>query len=425
MKNIIIILTLCIFILSCKKQTSFLKLQESVCYTDSVIFLKDVSTTINDTVYLGDIIEDIKYISLDISNIESLFQLQYTDSLIFASNNDSVFIFTQQGRQLNKIPLDFGCFDISENQNSIYTYVPLNKSLSCYDLSGKRLWTSRLQYKGKDIGTYGHSFVRISDSLFAIAIQNQGFNTDRFILVDKRGNIKEHVANPESFPNPDICYTSHTEWRRTLTRNGNRIFYHPLYGDTIYILNDSMKLEPYIIEQIVKKVPLEARPEYTGNNWKQFEKICRENNFQVTRVFNTLRYVIVEYKLGHISNCISNYWVYDKKEKLLKKTFNNLSESLSKGKAHFGIFNNYDGGLAFAPDFFSNRYLIMVNAGTLQGNKSVYAKQIYSHNLHMMKNKYKYRSDIYQNQEAKKKADDFWMNCDDKKLTLTIVKMKE
>ena len=43
----------------------------------------------------------------------------------------------------------------------------------------------------------------------------------------------------------------------------------------------------------------------------------------------------------------------------------------------------------------------------------------------MMKNKYKYRSDIYQNQEAKKKADDFWMNCDDKKLTLTIVKMKE
>ena len=99
-----------------------------------------------------------------------------------------------------------------------------------------------------------------------------------------------------------------------------------IYGDTIYILNDSMKLEPYIIEQIVKKVPLEARPEYTGNNWKQFEKICRENNFQVTRVFNTLRYVIVEYKLGHISNCISNYWVYDKKEKLLKKTFNNLSE---------------------------------------------------------------------------------------------------
>ena len=165
MKNIIIILTLCIFILSCKKQTSFLKLQESVCYTDSVIFLKDVSTTINDTVYLGDIIEDIKYISLDISNIESLFQLQYTDSLIFASNNDSVFIFTQQGKQLNKIPLDFGCFDISENQNSIYTYVPLNKSLSCYDLSGKRLWTSRLQYKGKDIGTYGHSFVRISDTL--------------------------------------------------------------------------------------------------------------------------------------------------------------------------------------------------------------------------------------------------------------------
>ena len=36
---------------------------------------------------------------------------------------------------------------------------------------------------------------------------------------------------------------------------------------------------------------------------------------------------------------------------------------------HFGIFNDYDGGLAFAPSAQSGDYLIMVNASDQQGDR--------------------------------------------------------
>lgn len=411
----------CIFVISCKEQkTSFAKEQ-----TASIPLLKQDFTTANDTVRLSDIAEEVEYISLDIPNTKHLFQAQYSNSLIFANDNDSLYWFNHKGRKVKSIPLKFGCFDLSEHQDSIYTYTPSDKRLSCYDLRGNRMWTSRLHYKEKEVGFYGHSFVRINDSLFAIAIQNQGFNPDQLIIINKRGKTQTLIPNAESFSYPGVCHTTHTDWKRTLTRNGKEIFYHPLYGDTVYHLYGNKQPTPYMIEQMVKKVPLEARPEYTGKTWKEFDAACLEDTMYVTRIFNTSRYAIVEYKLGSIGHHMSNYWIYDKKEKSLKRTFNDLSASLNEGKAHFGIFNDYDGGLAFAPDFISNERLIMVNAGTLQGNKSVYAKHIYSHNLPMMKNKYRYRSDICQNPATKKKADDFWANCDEKKLTLTIVKMKK
>ena len=416
---------LCFFFISCENQNASLEKMESVFYTDSIILLKNDSKIMNDTVYLNDIIDNVKYVNIDLPNTEHIFQIQYTDSCIFVSNNISVFIFNHKGKKIRTIPLNYGCFDISKTQDSIYTYTPLYKRLNCYDLKGNKIWTSNLHYKGKDIGFYGHSFAQINDSLFAIAIANQGFNPDQLIIVNKSGKVKKHIPNSESFVYPGVCYTAHTAWKRTLTKNKECVFYHPLYGDTVYIVNRNMQLEPYIIEQKVNKVPLEDRPEYTGNTWKQFNKVCLDNSMYVTRIFNTSRYVIVDYRLGSIGNHMSNYWIFDKKEKEIKRTFNNLSLSLSKGKAHFGIFNNYDGGLAFVPEFISNEHLIMVNAGDLQGKKTIYAKQMHSNHVQKMKHKYLYRSDIYRNLNTKKEADYFWTNCDENKIVLTIVKMKE
>ena len=425
MKKLLVYFILCFFVISCKERESSVAIMESVFYTDSIISLKMDSVMVEDTAYLSDIVEDIKYINLDISNTEHFFQLQYTDSFIVANNSDSLFLFNHKGRKTKSIPLHFGCFDVSEQQDSIYTYTFQNKRLSCYDFKGNQIWTHRLHYKDKEVGSYGYYFAQINDSLFAIAIQNQGFNPDQLIVVNKCGYVKKQVSNKETFPYPGVRYTAHTDWYRTLTINDGQVLYHPVYGDTVYTIGGDMQLIPYLVEEIVKKVPLEDRPEYTGNNWKQFDAVCMKNMIYVTRIFNTLRYAIVEYKIGSINQHMSNYWVYDKKERTLKKTFNNISESLKKGIAHFGIFNDYDGGLAFAPDFNSNEYLIMVNAGKLQGNKTVYAKQIYLSNLPTMKNKYNYRSDIFQDSIMKRKADAFWFNCDEKKLTLTVVKLKK
>lgn len=390
---------------------------------DSIVRMKKDSMPVNDTICLSQIAEEVTYMTLDLPHTSRPLQIHYTDSLVFANNQDGIYWFDHSGKKKGQIKRGMACFDLSEHQDSIYVYNALDKRLTCYDLQGECKWTSRLQYEGT-AGSYGNYFSCIGDTLFAIAIQNEGFNPDRLVFVDKKGKVKVRVPNPEAFAAPGMHHTAHTDWKRELTKNLQTTFYHPLYGDTIYRIDENLRLVPDIIEQKVDKVPLEARPEYTGKIWKEFASACQEKDMYVTRVFNTSRYVVVEYRWGNIGFCLANYWVYDRKERKMFRTFNDWEALFASKKMHLGIYNDYDGGLAFVPEYLSNDHLIMVNASELQGRKSAWAKALYAGDPTILEGKYTYRSDVYQNPALKQKADAFWSQCDSEKIVLTIVKTK-
>lgn len=420
------IFLICIFLItSCyKRKEEVLSNKKSADNRDSIVHLKKEWYHTNDTIFLSHITENIKYLSLEIPVTTNIFQLEYTDSIIIASIKNGIYWFNQNGKRLNGIPLQFACFCLSERKDSIYTYEPLNKTISCYDFNGNQIWSSRLHHKEKEVGYYGHFFSLVNDTAFAIAFHNQGFNSDQLIFVNKQGKVIKNITNSETFTYSGHTYTSQMSWQRILTRNQKQLFYHSLYGDTIFNINEQMQLTPIIVENIIKKVPLISRPEYTGKTWKEFGLECLEKQINVTRIFNSSRYIILEAKLADITSRMSNYWIYDKKDKSLKRTFNDLEDVYIKKCAHFGIYNNYDGGLAFAPDFISNEHLIMANASELQGKKSIYAKQLYKNNYNLQNQKIIYSSNTYSDLILKEKADAFWNNCNEKELTLTIIKLK-
>ena len=424
MTRIIFIFLVCFLCLSCNKNEKRMLNIESVLNTDSIIHFDNDWLLVNDSASLEQIAENVKYVELDLPTTSQIYQLEYTDSLIIVSMKDGVYWFNREGERLNQIPLRFPCFSLSENNDSIYMYEFLEKKISCYDLKDNHIWTSRLHYKEKEVGYYGYSFSLINDTTFVIALRNQGFNSDRLIFADKRGKVLKKISNPETFTYPGRAYVSRMEWQRIVTKNQKQVFYHCLYGDTVFCINEHMQLSPVVIENMIRKVPLSSRPEYTGMTWKEFGTECLEKQMNVTRIFNSSRFIILEAKLGDITNRMSNYWIYDKNNKSVTRSFNNLDNVHTKKYAHFGIHNNYDGGLAFAPDFISNEHLIMVNAGELQGGKSKYAKKLYENKYKIQNKEIRYSSNIYSDIVKKRKADEFWDNHDENKLVLTIVKMK-
>lgn len=390
----------------------------------SITYLKNTSLGINDTIRLSQLAEEVTYVPLDLPNTSKVTQIQYTDSFIFVNDHEAIYWFNHKGKEINKIPIRSVCFDLSNHWDSIYTYSFSQKRINCYDLKGNRIWTSRLHYKEKAVGLYGHFFAHINDSLFVIANTNEGFNPDKLVFFNQRGRMKAHIPNNETFPYPGSHYTSDSDWYRRLTKNKDVVFYHPVYNDTVYQVGGDMHLTPVIIEERVKKVPLTSRLEYTGKNLANFQKECHSKQLYVTRIFNTSRYVVVEYRLGSITCSMANFLVYDRKDKVLRRTFNDLNKGVLAGQFHFGIYNDYDGGLAFAPEFISNDHLIMVNASKLQGRNAAKAKSLYTHGGNFYGKKCICRSDFYRDPALKKKADTFWNNCDDNKLILTILKLK-
>jgi hypothetical protein len=76
--------------------------------------------------------------------------------------------------------------------------------------------------------------------------------------------------------------------------------------------------------------------------------------------------MIVIYNLGHISQTLPNYLLYDKQTKEL---YNHKQRLIfENGRFHFGFFNDYDGGLPFNPDYCSDEYLIGVYDANLFRN---------------------------------------------------------
>lgn len=216
---------------------------------------------------------------------------------------------------------------------------------------------------------------------------------------------------------------------------------HPSYNDTLFAIDAKvLKQLPIVIEQKLPKPPLEKRLEYTGEQIPDFHNYCTntytcsisyqdiwtDSSKYATRFFNTSRYLIVGYTHGSLMLPMSNFLIYDKETNALSRTHNDLAKGITANFLHFGIFNDYDGGLSFEPEYQSGDYLIMVDAGVSQGGMKHYPKELYFEGCKIVDDTCICRSNRFQNPQYKKRADDFFTNEVDSKnnTILTIAKLK-
>ncbi|SHF34238.1 hypothetical protein SAMN05444349_11690 [Bacteroides faecichinchillae] len=145
-------------------------------------------------------------------------------------------------------------------------------------------------------------------------------------------------------------HTYHESWPRPLFHCSEGLRYHRCYGDTLFAIQPDMTLRPVLIEQKISKVPLDKRLESVGGDEIEYRQYCLDNKLYATWVFEDNHFFIVDYLIGkswrEFASC--NYLVYDKKTGKLNRVENDFNAEYDTHNLHLGIFNDYDGGLAFA-----------------------------------------------------------------------------
>ena len=88
--------------------------------------------------------------------------------------------------------------------------------------------------------------------------------TERIIFINGKGSIIERKANINQFQASEKSYFNNMDWRRSLFRGQNGCYYHRDYSDTLWNRYMMMTLQGLLVENKIKKVPLEQRTEYSG-----------------------------------------------------------------------------------------------------------------------------------------------------------------
>lgn len=114
-------------------------------------------------------------------------------------------------------------------------------------------------------------------------------------------------------------------------------------------------------------------------------------------------YYVAEFLVGRSPVRLPNYLVYDKETGKLNRVEIDLDRSYEIHQFHIGIFNDYDGGLAFTPLYQTGDYLIMVNADEAQGWEKDFPKTLYKLERSINHKSYPCRSDIYHSISDKKR----------------------
>jgi hypothetical protein len=417
--------------------------QEEVFVTEKplIVLSSDYPECEND-IRLSDIADSVFYISLKQGGL-GVFQLYYLDSLILLNDVNRIYIFDSKGNVKCEIPLQAGSFDVSPDMQRLYTYQFLTKEIRSYDFDGNNIWQTKVKYSDSknELGFYGYSFLSVNDTLFAISNINYGNNKDKLVFVNRHGRVVHNVMNNERFTPPNSVYSTNRGWQRLLFRDYYGICYHSSYDDTLFSIDaKTLEQSPIVIEQKLPKVPLKRRLEYTGERIDKFYAYCTniytcsdsrqdiwtDSSKYATRFFNTSRYLMVGYTHGSLNCPTSNFLLYDKKTNTLSRTHNDLAKSLDARFLHFGIYNDYDGGLSFEPEHQSGDYLIMINAGLSQGGMKHVPKELYFEGRKIANDHYICRSNVYLSPQYKERLDDFFTNKVDGKnnTILTVVKLK-
>lgn len=377
-----------------------------------------------DTLRLSELVDTLFYVRLEHPGLTDDCQVNYLDSLILVYDNQAVMAFDVDGKLLYQLPEKLGCLDVLPEGASFYLYNFRDRIIKKYGFDGKERATIRL---GSEIDTYGRNFVALSDTLFAISMMNVGYNPYELYFVNGEGKIIHRVKNREPYQPPIDVRVHHTIWHHRLFRNEDGCRYYPSYSDTLYEVRKDATIHPVMVENKISKIPLKYRLEYSGQDFNQFVQEMIDKGWNSVRHFETSRFHLVEYKIGGYSQMLSNYLVYDKNNKKLYRTNSQLTSALKKASLlHFGIFNDYDGGLAFAPSSQSGDYLIMVNASGQQGKYNTRPKTLYEEGRMNGGKSYQVRSGVCKSSSHRQRLMDFFRDFDEKKYSmLMIVKPKK
>lgn len=389
----------------------------------SIYITSDYKETPN-LISLNWIADTVFYLRLKHKMKRDVYKVDYTKNLVFLYDLDSIFAFEHTGHLKYRIPA-FGCsVDILQDKHKIYVYSFKNNAIFEYDFCGQKVRTIRLKHNAID--GYGSNFLAINDTLFAIAKLNEGKNKYELLFFNANGNVVGRKNNPHPFsPQPTAC-VFRSVWERTLFRTPDGCRYYRAYGDTLFAIDSNMEITPIWVEEKLSKVPLGSRLEYRGGKLSAFLDSCRENHWHSVRYMENKRFVIAEYVPGRSPYDLPGYMIYDKKGKTLGRLEQSLTNGFASHKFHFGIMNDYDGGLGFTPLCQSGDYLIMVNAGFSQGSFENAPKTLYEKGRIINGEKYICRSDSFVNVNAQKRLKDFIRQFDEEQNTmLSIVKLKD
>lgn len=368
--------------------------------------------------------DTVFYVRLQCPGMTDDCQVHYLDSLILTNDNLMLKAFSPEGNLLYQLPNTSGCMDVLAEESAFYLYNFEDGTIKKYSLDGKELKKIHLR---EEMDTYGRNFVALNDTLFAISMMNVGYNPYELFFVNGEGRMVHRLKNREPFRPQNNASVHNSVWHHRLFRSEEGCRYYPSYSDTLYEVRPNTILRPVLTENKITKVPLEHRLEYSGQHVNDYIKESVAKNWNAVRHFETSRFCIMEYKAGGHNLSLSNYLIYDKTNGKLHRTNNRLNLALKEaGRLHFGIFNDYDGGLAFAPSSQSGEYLVMVNASKQQGGQETHPHTLFQTGRTLGGKNYQVRSDVWSEESHRQQLTAFFRDFDEKQHSmLMIVKPKK
>lgn len=372
-------------------------------------------------IYISDIADSVLYFKLDRpSASKEAFQVFYDEKQIVLYDMDNLFFYSLEGVEKNKVCCPFASVDYDIKNQKLHVYEFRKRQISVFSNEGNLINTIRL--RTAEEGDFGQYFASIDDSTYVLAKINVSGDDGGLLFVSSTGKVVGRMKSQETFtPSPD-SYTYHSTWDYPIIRTDEGIGYYPSYGDSIYWLDGKGNMEPFFAETVLKKIPLENRTEVSGGVLNEVIAQCRKNKWATPRYFVNSRFVLAQYVYGRSNNDLPKYLLYDRKGKQARLFENRFSDTLF----HFGIYNDYDGGLAFTPLNQSGNYLIMAGAGNAQGGMNAYPKTLYTNGRKLGDTVHPVVSGKAKDAEAQKRLSEFFSSFEeDKQTMITILRLKQ
>ena len=349
-------LTLMLFLFVCCTKNKADNIKKST--PDKAIYIDDNMAVINDTISISDIANDLLYIPLEKTKEKiTIGRVMIDEQLVFILDyyTNSLYLFNFDGNFIRKISnerTEIQGFDLIREKKLILS--SHNKGFSIYDYEGNLIKNTILDKAiMSDFNPTGNSIAAMDTSHILLSIWNMGYNEHQLIVTNSDGDILKAFPNTDKFTSEKIGRFEAMRFQRCLFKYYNSVMYHPYYSDTLYQWSDNL-IEPVVIETKIDKVPVEQRLEYTGD-LHSLIKYCLENKVHTTRFFVNSRYILAVYNLS-VHQSVDSYLLFDKQE---EKVYQYEQELHFNGKMlHYGIYNDFDGGMPFIPSDISGDYLI-------------------------------------------------------------------
>ena len=357
-KQILSIIGIIFFIKSCGNTHTEQESGAHPIQSNLVIIDPDYSE-VKDTIFISQFIDSLIYIPLQQNQnciLSSILKVVIADAYIFVHDASSLYMFQKDGSYLRTISTSCWGFDILRKNQFIF--VADGQKIVVYNYQGDKVQNDILL--SQNMVGIGNFFLAIDSCTIALSIWNKGVEPERLMLMQTDGTIVKTFPNYEQFKPQRTPLVNASRFHRTLFRYHDSIRYHPYYADTLFTLSNDT-LQPVFVEKKIKKVPLQYRLENLGDE-SAFRLYCHEHEAYTTRFFETSRYVFVIYNIGYITQTLPSYLLYDK---ITAQLYNYKQEfNFSIGSLHLGLYNDFDGGLPFNPEYLSDEYLIEAYSAT-------------------------------------------------------------